>query len=373
MPTRTLFFDRLRVGLTALVITHHCAITYGGSGGWFYREITDGGRPTSLILTMLCSVDQAFFMGLFFLIAGYLTPASLARKGPALFLRERLVRLGLPLVVFGFVLGPMTAALASTTRGRPFFDSWADLMASGRFLSGPLWFAQALLLFALAHGVVTIVRPRGQAEEPPHNQPLPGDTAWLLSALGVGATALLLRQWVPVGQEWLGLQIGYFASYVFLYVLGAVAWRHRWLERVSEAQARRWRRVALAALPVLPLVGVASGALQGRVVDASTGWSPIAVVYAFWEPLVAWGVNAMLLWRGREHWNQPSAHWERWAARAYGAFIVHAPVIVGLSLLLRPWEAPALLKFALVAAGGTTLSFGIAGLLLRLPGARKVL
>jgi glucan biosynthesis protein C len=32
---RTFFIDRLRVVLTALVILHHTAITYGGSGGWF--------------------------------------------------------------------------------------------------------------------------------------------------------------------------------------------------------------------------------------------------------------------------------------------------------------------------------------------------
>lgn len=28
---------------TVLVIAHHTAITYGGSGSWFYREVTDGG------------------------------------------------------------------------------------------------------------------------------------------------------------------------------------------------------------------------------------------------------------------------------------------------------------------------------------------
>lgn len=367
---RTLFIDRLRAGLTALVITHHTAITYGGSGGWFYREITDGGRPSSILLTLLCSVDQAFFMGMFFLIAGYFAPAALGRKGPGRFVRERLVRLGLPLLIFGFLLGPLTAALAATARGKAFADTWMQLVAGGRFISGPLWFAQALLLFAVAHGVVSWLQPRHALDQ---DRRAARDQAWLLSALGVGICALLLRQWVPVGQEWFGLQIGHFASYVFLYVLGAAAWPHRWLERVEEAQARRWRRVALVAFPVLPLVGIAAGALQGKAVDASTGWSPLAVVYAFWEPFVAWGVIAMLLWRGREHWNQPSARWQRWGERAYGAFIVHAPVIVALALVLRPWGAPALVKFALVAALGIALSFAIAGLLLRLPGARRVL
>jgi hypothetical protein len=371
MSSRTFFLDRLRVGLTALVVTHHSAITYGGSGGWFYREVTDGSRWSSLLLTMLCAVDQAFFMGLFFLLAGYFTPASLARKGGPRFLLDRAVRLGLPLVLFGFVLGPMTVALAGTAKGQPFLEHWAGLLASGRFIAGPLWFVQALLLFAVGHALLA------QFCRPPHTGPddrsLPGPAAWLLSALGVGAAALLLRQWVPVGQERFGLQIGYFASYVFLYVLGAAAWRHRWLERVERRQSRPWAWAALATAPLLPLVTLVTEALTGRAANVATGWSLPAVVYALWEPVVAWGVIAVLLRRGRAQWNQPSPTWQRWSARAYGAFIVHAPVIVALALLLQPWGAPPLLKFALVATAGTAVSFGLAGLLLRLPGARRVL
>ena len=371
MSSRTFFLDRLRVGLTALVVTHHSAITYGGSGGWFYREVTDGSRWSSLLLTMLCAVDQAFFMGLFFLIAGYFTPASLARKGGPRFLLDRGVRLGIPLVLFGFVLGPMTVALAGTAKGQPFVEHWAELLASGRFIAGPLWFVQALLLFAVGHALLNRVAPRPHTG--PHDQPLPGHRTWVLAALGVGAAALLLRQWVPGGQERWGLQIGYFASYVFLYGLGAVAWRHRWLERVERAQSRPWAWTALVALPLLPLATLGAEGLTGRAVNVNTGWTLPAVVYAFWEPLVAWGLIAVLLRRGRDQWNRPSPTWQRWSERAYGAFIVHAPVIVALAVLLQPWDAPAMLKFALVATAGTGLSFGIAGLLLRLPGARRVL
>lgn len=371
MSSRTHFLDRLRVGLTALVVTHHSAITYGGSGGWFYREVTDGSRPSSLLLTMLCAVDQAFFMGLFFLIAGYFTPPSLARKGGPRFLLDRLVRLGLPLALFGFVFGPMTVALAGTASGQPFVERWAALLADGRFVAGPLWFAQALLLFAVGH---VLLHRLGLLQDcTQDDRPLPGAAAWLAAALGVGAAALLLRQWVPVGQERWGLQVGYFASYVFLYGLGAVAWRHRWLERVERAQSRPWAWTALVAAPVLPLATLAAEAVTGRAAVVHTGWTLPAVVYAFWEPFVAWGVMALLLRRGRAHWDRPSPTWQRWGERAYGAFIVHAPVIVALALLLQPWAAPPLLKFVLVATAGTGLSFGIAGVLLRLPGARRVL
>ncbi|MCU0922351.1 MAG: hypothetical protein MUF08_10015, partial [Burkholderiaceae bacterium] len=60
---RTFFIDRLRVLLTVLVILHHTAITYGGSGGWFYREVRDGGTPTSLLLTVFCAAFRSLDQG----------------------------------------------------------------------------------------------------------------------------------------------------------------------------------------------------------------------------------------------------------------------------------------------------------------------
>jgi hypothetical protein len=67
-----------------------------------------------------------FVMALFFLVAGLLTPASLDRKGPRRFTRDRLIRLGIPLATFMFVLWPLmtyglyrAAGLNWSLRGSP--------------------------------------------------------------------------------------------------------------------------------------------------------------------------------------------------------------------------------------------------------------
>lgn len=373
MAARADFIDRLRVVLTALVIAHHAAITYGASGSWFYREVTDGGAPGSLLLTLLTAVNQAFFMGMFFLIAGYFTPGAWRKKGTARFMGERLLRLGIPLMAFGFVLGPLSAALARQAAGQAAIDRWIMLMSSGTFVMGPLWFALALLIFAL--GWVVWAHLSGHATDAPDslNDELPSWPAWLLGALGVGAIALLIRQWVPVGESVWGLQIGYFASYVFLFGLGCRAEAGRWLERVTAGQARGWGIVSLVTLPGIFIAAAFAGALQGKPVHFNGGLALPAIVYAFWEPLVAWGVIAALLHVFRTRFNRPSVRWRQWSSNAYGAFIVHAPILVGLSVLAAGWRLPALLKFVLIAATATVLSFWTAGWLRRLPGATRIL
>src|SRR5688572_28446917 len=91
--TRLYFLEHLRVALTMLVIVHHLAITYSVVAPWYYIE-PPNDETVSFLLGLLVLFNQAFFMGLFFLISGYFTPGSYERKGARAFLWDRVVRLG---------------------------------------------------------------------------------------------------------------------------------------------------------------------------------------------------------------------------------------------------------------------------------------
>jgi hypothetical protein len=56
------------------------------------------------------------------------------------------------------------------------------------------------------------------------------------------------------------------------------------------------------------------------------------------------------------------------APRAYGAFVVHAPVIVVLALAVQPLPLPAELKFIAVLVAGVAASFGLVALARHLTG-----
>ena len=60
------YVDHLRVLLTALVILHHAAITYGAPGGWYYREDPVNGLAAEVLLVLFVATNQAYFMGFFF-------------------------------------------------------------------------------------------------------------------------------------------------------------------------------------------------------------------------------------------------------------------------------------------------------------------
>src|ERR1700735_3209378 len=133
---RDFYIDRLRSVMTALVILHHTAITYGAVGGWFWRENESSAAPSSLLLMLFCTTNQAYFMGFFFLLAGYFTPASLEKKGYAGFLKDRFLRLGVPLLAFIVILGPLTAAIVTWAQGQGFWSTIQFLWKHQRIING---------------------------------------------------------------------------------------------------------------------------------------------------------------------------------------------------------------------------------------------
>ena len=365
--------DALRAALTLLVLLHHTAITYGAIGGWFYREVPTDGRLETKLLIFFCTVNQAYFMGLFFLIAGYLTPASYEKKGAWAYLRERALRLGLPLLAFGLIIGPITIALAQTAKGRPFLATLLRLWERGTFENGPLWFAQALLIFALVYlawrAIASHLQP---ASKPAAIRPFPSNRALAIAALATGAAAFALRLVWPVGVQVYGLQLAYFASYIVLFAAGCAGASARWLDAAPDGQRRLWLRVAWVALPVLPLVVLLAPYVPAFQGDTSGGWNVQAAVYANWEPFVAWGFILGLLHAFERRFATLGPVWSALARRAYAIYIIHPPVLVAIALAWRDIEAPHLVKFAVTGAATCLACFWLAGLLLRAPWIRRI-
>lgn len=369
-------FDALRASMTLLVVFHHTAITYGAIGGWFYREVKTDGSLSSMLLVFFCTLNQAYFMGLFFLLAGYFTPAAIRSKGAAHYLGERLLRLGLPLLFFAVVLGPVTVALARTAQAKPFAETLVALWQRGSFINGPLWFAQALLLFSFAAvGWAWLRRPHvdtGSAVRPA-SPSFPSNRMLLLTAVGTGVLAFVLRLAWPVGTEWWGLQLGYFSSYIALFIGGCMAAQGRWLERLPPSQVAVWRRIALLCLPILPVVSLLGPAVPLLAGHPQGGWSVPAVVYALWEPLLAWGIIVVLLQRFQQRFTTLSEFWRTLSRRAYAIYVIHPPILVAVSLAWRTVPAPALFKFVVTGLVSCILCYLVAGLLLRLRWLARVL
>jgi len=372
-PCRDLYIDRLRGLMTALVILHHTAIAYGAIGGWFWVERKPSAAISSQILILFCTTNQAYFMAFFFFLAAYFTPPSLERKGYRQFIRDRFNRLGLPLLGFILVLGPFTAALAHWGDTGRFWEVFPYLWRHVIIIPGPLWFVEALLLFSLAYCAWRAIAGAPLAASQRTPLPFPSTFGLVGSAFATGAGALLIRQWFPVGVDVVSFQLAYFVPYIVLFAAGIAAWRYNWLRQLDWRNTRAAIWIGVAIWPLMPIAGAVANKFYHGNANFSTGFSWPTVLYAFWEPPVAWGFIAAWLLLARRWMNQPSPFWSWVTRRAYAVYIIHPPVLVGVCLLLRTWAAPALVKFGVAGTLAIVSTWLLADPLVRLPGLRRVL
>lgn len=370
MSARVHYLDNLRTFAVMLVLLHHTAITYGASGSWYYHDAS-GVSLTSIILTLFCAINQAFFMGLLFFLSGYFTAPSYDRKGTARFLKDKLVRLGIPLLFYAFVLGPALEYFLYHRSETAFSDYYVNQILTLKDIGfGPLWFVEALLIFNFAY-VVWKAAFRGMVGI--QRKPFPSRWVICITALLTGIAAFCLRLIWPSGTNFMQMQLGYFASYVVLFILGIVAYRSAWLEDIPDRTVRTWSIITVGAILLLPVFVVFGGALSGNLEPFMGGFYWQALAYSLWEPFAAFGIILFLLTRFHRYLNRDRILLQALSESSYTAYIIHPPVIVGVSLLAHGIAAPPMLKFAAVGIIGIIICFTLSYMITRIPGTRRVL
>jgi glucan biosynthesis protein C len=342
---------------------------------------------------------QSFFMGLFFFISGLFTPRSIERKGPARFVLDRLVRLGIPLVVFFFLISPLTE-YAGYRADHPSFGLGLYLSMSFRTMrgmgTGPLWFVQALLGFSILAALVAAVfpghgRPRsaeakdGRQADPvtirrlpqagtPPLRPARTYFALIAMGLGVGVISFVVRQRFPLMSAVSNLQFGFFTQYVVYFVLGMAAGRRGFLDRLTALSPRPWSWSALGCALLLPVLLVTGGALDNGLDAYTTGLRWQALAYALWEQATAVVFSMALLLFARRRLNRPGPVLRVASRNAYVVYVFHAPVIVWIAYSWLRLQLPPAVKWVMLVVAGVAATVLLGELLLkRIPGVRRVL
>jgi len=374
---RIIFIDNLRVFLTVLVLMHHSMITYAGVGGWYYRE----GRQdtlTTVLGAMFCGVNQAFFMAFFFMIAAYFTVASIGNKGPAKFVKDRLVRLGIPIVVYDFLINPAILYALNHALGKQ-LPGIADFYVGyvkgyDSIATGPLWFISALLQFSIVYAVVSAIWKKLGAKSGSARS-LPGLAALIAFCILTGFAAFAVRLWMPVGKEieLVNFQVSYFVLYIAMFVAGIAAFRGDWFMSISNVTGRRWFVAAHVFILLMPVMMVLGGALDGKEMYFMGGMHFQSLVYSMWEPFVCVGMCAGLTVIFRKRFNTPGVFQKFLSRNAYTVYLIHAPVLVIIALAMRPLMLHPLLKLAILASAGISACYILSHLIRKIPYTDRVL
>ncbi len=371
--SRVNYVDNLRIFLTGLVILHHFAITYGASGGWYYKE-TEAGFPEVIPFTLFVATNQAFFMGMFFFIAAYFILPSLNKKRVFQFSKDRLIRLGIPTLLFFFFLHPLTVFIRNKYIHGEAITLGDYLFKYKIFGFGPMWFVEALLIFTFGFLIL-----RSLQYKPWKIQitifPFPKTRLIILFAILVGLGQFIIRIWLPVGWT-LGItnfQLGHFLQYISLFVLGILAWKNQWLDAITPKMGWNWFLfVHVFLFIIFPLVFFFGGAVEGNVEPFVGGFHWQNLAYAVWEQLVGFGMIVALFGIFKSKWNTQGVLAKKLSLSSYAVYVFHPPVIVLISALFFKLEIHPFFKFILLAPIALILCFLVGHLVKNMPLLKRV-
>ena len=315
-------------------------------------------------------------MGFFFMISSYIAPPSYDRKRAWGYLKDRLIRLGIPLLFYILVIDPLFSYGMSRYLG--YSGSLREYLAS--YLRnydilgvGPLWFVEILLLFSVVYVLWRLILKPARAGLRRAAFKAPGNAAIALFALAVGLLTYVVRIWLPVGKvDVFGFQLAHFCQYIAFLIVGVVAYRRDWFSGLADAQGTFWRWIILAMVVLFFVLFIAGGALEGHVQVFMGGGSWQSLAYALWEQFTCVAVVVTLLVWFHKRFNQQGAPAKALSAASYATYIFHQPAIVGLMLLLTGIRFDMGLKWVLVSPLAVAACFGIGWVIKQLPLARRI-
>lgn len=366
-----------------LVVMVHFAVTYSGIGGWYYMDVQELDTMSFVFFGLFQSYTQAYFMGFLFLISGYFVVKSYNKKGSRTFLLERLIRLGLPTLLYMLVIHPFIVyvLLAHTWERPSFIDYYSHYLVTLDFIgsNGPLWFAFALLIFNCIYVLIRKLTKTNDVSVRSNTdiviKPLPNTTAIFALILLISIFAFLIRLVQPIDTNIINMQLCFFSQYIILFIIGVKAGKYDWFSSISYKTSRNWLLIALIpGISLWAILMLAGGALDGGFDLYKGGLTWQSAAYALWESFISVSMSIALIGIFREKFNKQSKFIKGLSDNSFGVYVFHAPIIIFVSLLIVTITLHPVLKFLFACIIGIPLSFLISNYIIRkLPLLNKII
>ncbi|MDF2564038.1 MAG: hypothetical protein K0Q53_433 [Massilibacillus sp.] len=365
---RMLYIDNLKSLIIILAVLTHAAVTYSGIGSWYYKE-----QPEQSLISMLCffvfqTFSQAYFMGLMFLLAGYFASMSYERKGCTKFIKDRIIRLGAPTLLYMLTIHPFMYYLIDWHNIRTqasFIEFYLNYVLSLRFLegTGPLWFALALLIFSIVYALIKVKNCEIRYSDKSFSVKVMGKLILLLTT-----STFVVRLVAPLDTSVFNMQLCYFAQYIILFSFGIHAQKNNWLSKIEYLFGEKC--ILTAIVPgILFLLSIVylGGALEGNSDAFKGGFHWQSLAFNFWETITGVCMSVGLIAWFRQNLNWQNKLLKKISDSAFAVYVFQAPILVSLALAMQMLILPPILKFLLLSVLALPIAFLIAQVIKIIP------
>jgi glucans biosynthesis protein C len=345
---------------------------------WVASPIIDSQRW--LGFDLFCAWHDVYLMSLMYFLSGLFVWGSLTRKGARLFLSDRLLRLGLPLIPAVFVLMPIALypVYLATANEPSISDYWQQFRALPFWPCGPQWFLWELLALSILAAAIYRLTPQAGDRLARWAGRMSAQPGRFYVALAV-ASAVAYIPLALIYSPWSWFQLGPIAfqwsrplHYLVYFSAGIAVGTYgldRGLLATDGALARRWP-IWIAVATVTFLAWIAPTAL---VMGTEQPHFALLLGSAVGYVLACAGGGMVVLALALRFSTRRRRILDSLSENAYGMYLVHYLFVVWLQYAMLGVAIPAIIKAAIVFAGTLLLSWGTTAALRSIPlGSRRI-
>jgi len=369
MPNNRMYFlDNLRALVVLLVVVLHTSMTYMAyAPTWWY--VLDS--QNSIFFTMLVLIIDVPLMPIMFFIAGYFSFPTLQKKGGGVFLKDKLIRIGIPWVFGALFLAPPTAYMIYYSRHVPmsFFKFWATDFWGDLYQQSVYWFLGVLLLMFLILTIAFLRSGWFRALKQKVSLPSWKSFSVFLTLMTCGFFLMYLffsiDQWSHIYLfVFQPLRVPLYFGYFFL---GVYAYLHAWFTPDGyKPRLAIWAGmfILFGIIYLSYKLSIASDPQATILIKIGTAvlfnlfcLSSLMAGIAFFQRYV----------------NYKGRIWKSLSANSYGIYYVHTLILYPFAYIFLDVSLPLFLKSSIVMLVAALMSWGISAMLLKkIPGLRAM-
>lgn len=372
---RIVFIDYLRAFVTLLVLAHHSFLAYTTFAKFNASHYLASSAPIVdtvrwRFFDYVVDFNDIYFMSLMFAISGLFVWPLLEKRGVLTFLKDRIIRLGVPFVVGVIFLIPVAYypswRMAGGNGG--YLSYWLQFITKDGWSPGPLWFVWVLLFFDILAAVLFLITGR---KKPALTIKSPLKSALIIFGVTFLAMAPLVIKfgagtWVPFLSPPFWFQLPRIGLYFIWFLVGILIGMNgikKSILATDGALARRWLFWIIASLVVCNLYWFVPEKLLRQAMHAPKEICFLATGILWVSSCTASCYGLFALFSGLI--NKPRPWMDNVARFAFIMYIVHYIFVTWTQYFLLNISLPAALKFIIVFVITVALSMLSAKLILK--------
>lgn len=325
------------------MILVHVSMAYLPYKEFVYVPSNSNDEIANMIFFLV--IGFSYIMHAFFFISGYFFPVSYDRNGGLHFLKKKLLRLGVPLlIVWGY---------------KPLF---LDCLWFYH-----LWYLAVLLCLSFLY---LAVRQVFRLEKKVL------DSFPLFFTLGclafvMGLSTFYLRQIFPYAEHWtpsveyfrgLSLEPSRFPQYIIMFLLGIVCYRYNIISSISK---KKGMLCLFGGMVTMAFLFCYTGIFVRQYFNSRF----FAMFESFFSITFVTGLIVLF----REYGNKYNCISKWLASQSYGAYVLHFIPLIGICMLLDAVEISVYLKFLAASIVSVVGAYVLSWMLRLIPGVKNVL